>query len=608
MLRNKFILIVFSLFILLALVFAVYSAKIGCKIIDLASLVPESTVVFVKVNDLSKNYSELEKALFFQKFSKSEIWDKIKASPKINSVLPLITQAKELLGKEYVFSVVKNKKSEYKILQITRLNSKQRIQEAVVTLLLKGNDKVRLSSSNFSGVKINALAEDNTRIYYSVVGDCLVVSDDEDLLKQSIVLARARKSASILYSDAFNKATSVIKNKNILLWGWADYESLQDVKNNALLNSPAQNILKENNNFLDPEYPFSDICWQIDIDKDINISSISIIDQNKLSMNTVGVRLIKSFMQKSLRAKTIDFIGKDPTLMVNFNFNDASNLIDYLEKVPVSQGGKGKAGEPAKNFSDELNARLGVNIKNELAPYMGQELSISLVDFSQGLIMGSPMSDVLFVIEAKDTEKLKAAVIGVYNKKISQKNDYLNQEIKKDKSVSLEGSSDKSASLKDNPQPKEVNVGLVLNSRNFMGTKIFYVGSSSDGEAGSVYDKQIKGLVKFPRFAFVDNFLLLSESQEKIMNAIELYNTKKLTFRDNTELVNSNIDLSKITSFFYFDIKGLVDKIANALGPLAVNQKVIEILDAVGSIESISGTVEYGSDVSVVKTKIKLLY
>ena len=137
MLRNKFILIVFSLFILLALVFAVYSAKIGCKIIDLASLVPESTVVFVKVNDLSKNYSELEKALFFQKFSKSEIWDKIKASPKINSVLPLITQAKELLGKEYVFSVVKNKKSEYKILQITRLNSKQRIQEAVVTLLLK---------------------------------------------------------------------------------------------------------------------------------------------------------------------------------------------------------------------------------------------------------------------------------------------------------------------------------------------------------------------------------------------------------------------------------------------------------------------------------------
>jgi hypothetical protein len=608
MLRNKFILIVFSLFILLALVFAVYSAKIGCKIIDLASLVPESTVVFVKVNDLSKNYSELEKALFFQKFSKSEIWDKIKASPKINSVLPLITQAKELLGKEYVFSVVKNKKSEYKILQITRLNSKQRIQEAVVTLLLKGNDKVRLSSSNFSGVKINALAEDNTRIYYSVVGDCLVVSDDEDLLKQSIVLARARKSASILYSDAFNKATSVIKNKNILLWGWADYESLQDVKNNALLNSPAQNILKENNNFLDPEYPFSDICWQIDIDKDINISSISIIDQNKLSMNTVGVRLIKSFMQKSLRAKTIDFIGKDPTLMVNFNFNDASNLIDYLEKVPVSQGGKGKAGEPAKNFSDELNARLGVNIKNELAPYLGQELSISLVDFSQGLIMGSPMSDVLFVIEAKDTEKLKAAVIGVYNKKISQKNDYLNQEIKKDKSVSLEGSSDKSASLKDNPQPKEVNVGLVLNSRNFMGTKIFYVGSSSDGEAGSVYDKQIKGLVKFPRFAFVDNFLLLSESQEKIMNAIELYNTKKLTFRDNTELVNSNIDLSKITSFFYFDIKGLVDKIANALGPLAVNQKVIEILDAVGSIESISGTVEYGSDVSVVKTKIKLLY
>jgi len=218
------------------------------------------------------------------------------------------------------------------------------------------------------------------------------------------------------------------------------------------------------------------------------------------------------------------------------------------------------------------------------------------------------MSDVIFVIEAKDTEKLKAAVIGVYNKKISQKNDYLNQEIKKDKSVSLEGSSDKSASLKDNPQPKEVNVGLVLNSRNFMGTKIFYVGSSSDGEAGSVYDKQIKGLVKFPRFAFVDNFLLLSESQEKIMNAIELYNTKKLTFRDNTELVNSNIDLSKITSFFYFDIKGLVDKIANALGPLAVNQKVIEILDAVGSIESISGTVEYGSDVSVVKTKIKLLY
>ena len=465
-----------------------------------------------------------------------------------------------------------------------------------------------MSSSNFSGVKINALAEDNTRIYYSVVGDCLVVSDDEDLLKQSIVLARARKSASILYSDAFNKATSVIKNKNILLWGWADYESLQDVKNNALLNSPAQNILKENNNFLDPEYPFSDICWQIDIDKDINISSISIIDQNKLSMNTVGVRLIKSFMQKSLRAKTIDFIGKDPTLMVNFNFNDASNLIDYLEKVPVSQGGKGKAGEPAKNFSDELNARLGVNIKNELAPYLGQELSISLVDFSQGLIMGRPMSDVLFVIEAKDTEKLKAAVIGVYNKKISQKNDYLNQEIKKDKSVSLEGSSDKSASLKDNPQPKEVNVGLVLNSRNFMGTKIFYVGSSSDGEAGSVYDKQIKGLVKFPRFAFVDNFLLLSESQEKIMNAIELYNTKKLTFRDNTELVNSNIDLSKITSFFYFDIKGLVDKIANALGPLAVNQKVIEILDAVGSIESISGTVEYGSDVSVVKTKIKLLY
>jgi hypothetical protein len=567
----------------------------GPRIVNLTDLVPDNAVIYLQLNNSSQSFEDFKGTSFYKQVSESDLWQRIITDPKIGQKLAFISEIKQILSKQYVLAGFENDRKQLTFLHIARIGLGQKVKQDVIKLFLNKNAKVDLKTVNYKGTKLTTVKTDNFSAIYAVVSDCLIVCEDATILKKAIDLGFLRVKNSLNTSARFINIIKRIPDKNSFLWGWLDYNAQNNIQR-LVSKQVAENTSVVSNGLPDIQQVFSDVCWQVSFGKDIKIDVISIIDQEKLAVETPASRMIKAFIDQQTSGQIVSFFPANALIFFNYGFRDAILGYDYF-KYAVAQAPSTSFFENFHNSVNKIEEKWGINIERELVPYLGKEVSFGLLDIIKGP-KGLPIPGVLFALEIKDVDKFQNTIESIYNKAVNDANVVLsgNSADSKGKS-SLDKAQDVIKKTEAEPivEPK-----FIMASEDYKGIKINFIQEKDEENAGAVKPN-------LPGFAIKGKFFLASASTEQIKNAIDLFDSQESNFKSHAGLNNIDNDFTKNDFLFYLDSRGLADKLTPIFGSfMKINPQISEIANIIRAIKSISARGAYGSEEFVLKAKVDL--
>jgi hypothetical protein len=510
------------------------------------------------------------------------------SAPKIGQKLTFVSEIKAILDKQYVLAGIENDENQLQFLHIARIGLSQKIKKDVINLFLSGSAKADFTTVNYNGIALTTVKADNFNICYAVISDCLIVCKDEAILKRAVDLGLLRSKNSLNASQRFIDITKRIVDKNVFLWGWIDYDAGQNIQKLAGQNAVGELAASKDEPF-DMDQPFSDVCWQVSLGKEIKLDVVSVIDQKKLALDSPASRMIKALIDQEASGEIINFFPASTLLFFNYNFRDAVLGYGYFKNAALQSSN----GRLFGNFNDSVNKieeKLGIDIERELIPCLGKEVGLGLLDIGQGS-NGFPSPGILFAAGLKDPDKFQSIIERIYNKAISDASsskdsaplDKKEETIKEPEAVLIAG-------------PK-----FILASEDYKGTKINFIQSDASNSLGQA------AKLNLPCFAIKGNFFLASPTVQQIKDSIDLFDSKGANFKTSPGLINMGEDFKKDDFLFYLDSRGLADRLIMLFAPLMkVNQQISEIANIIRAIKSIGANSTYNSGDFVSKVRVDL--
>lgn len=418
---KRTILAVISTVLILALVFVIYRTFIYKLPIE--EVIPAGPIFYMRVCDVEKN---------FEKFKVAQLWGNIKnikvellmkesgateeqisQYKKLKTKLSRFTSGfllNEFFGNEVALAIYPTNMEELNantllniasdFILVTRIKTRAEFIEFISTLSSKfGNKIVNTKFEKYNGYEIAIIdLSDELSISYIKVKDLLVIGLGKKAVyaclnvvtKKSVPLSQDKDYKSAIRD--LPKKTQVISYQNFSLL----YSGLKQFLDLAVQNNmiPSQK--------------------QVQITEDLNklsgfktavyVSEAGEVIKNKLVFTFDKYRIdpifMKTYSVRPQENRTLKFVPKNIIGYHWTNCFDAEFSWDQfmlnLPKMP-EQESKGPA---VASIITNIENRLGINIEQEVIPWLGNEIGIFLADIETGSIF--PIPKILFFVKIND--------------------------------------------------------------------------------------------------------------------------------------------------------------------------------------------------------------
>ncbi len=380
------------------------------KISLLPSIFPASPVIWVHLKELGKQYNRIKKSNFYKQAIEYKIFDpsqplsvnfsqlsKKKRFSKFSSQLEenfLI----DFLGQEIGLALYPpNKKGASHFIFAAKISAVTKTQEKIKRLkdtLLGGSATVSEKKYNEKNI-ITYLSQDKkSSFHYIIFKDHFIGSSDEDLLKKGIDLMEGKGSDPFIQSEEFN---SLFKRPDLARVGliFVDIERMVPDISTYMALSQKESPGKVENTRKQLE-PLKSLGLTFSVQKGLEIKSTLLVNTKAADQK---VRQITSLPPREL--KSLGFIPGN-SVVYGANIYDPIYFYEQFTRGFEAAGKKKKS----KSLNDFLKKSVGVELKKEMIPFLGNEFFYSASAPEKDSPF--PIPEITIGLEIKDEKKIEA--------------------------------------------------------------------------------------------------------------------------------------------------------------------------------------------------------
>ena len=523
---KKIAIAVFAVLLVLVGAFFYYQAKTAKLAIE--DVLPADAAVYARVSNLEKNLNELKQTKLWRNIKNIDIEKVMKKSGASSDDVKQYREFTEnmssfvsgiLLNKFFgqevavaVYPVKLNPDNFSKafleaasgIVVVTRISSDAQFIELVTKVYQKLDKKIVVTSEKYEGKEITIIkVNDNVNIAYTKIKDLLVISLDKKTIFASLDTYAKRKPS--LGQDGSYLSTTAQLPKQPESITYANFKML--ISGMQQLNELASANSKEPNRYeIQGLEKFTGF-------EGIGIASVGgKIAKNKMvvtfNKNLMDPTLAKTYSLKPVVNSSIHFIPKniigyqwtcfDPELYWESFKNDAPQTKSYA-----------KGDMPPVSSSEVIKgieSALGVSIEKDIVPVLGNESGALLSDIN--LNGPVPIPELVIFVKVKDKEAVK----NIFSKALQKNN-------------------------------------IPVEEEEYQGKKIKYIPSPL-------------GVSLQPAYCLVDDYLLISTSNNLIKACLDAYGDKANSLLANVDFESFKLNFNeKNISIFFLDANLLLERL-----------------------------------------------
>ncbi len=563
---------------------------------QLEDLVSDDAIGYIATDNLNDVFTKLEQTALVKNIAKSTFWSNFVDSDKVKTEYEKALKVKDIvlsvLKKGYSVALFSREKAEVNFLHLVELTPESKFKEKILKIFLDKSKKADVESSKYKKFVISTVHLDNSTIYYTVAGNIALISDNQQLLTESLDLGCNVNKDSLSDNPRVNNAKKLLNKTGRFMWVWFDVNKWQEVSYQALEKQNEDAVLDEQsiNEF---KSPFSDVCFEVVFDKGFDIRTVSVIDK-ALGEDNKQIQAYSLFSGKASDKRFLNLYPQQSLAIASIHIDDFLKWYDsfkgYLE-VPLfsAPGANNTDNFKLSVIKKKLMDYCGIDLEQEIIANIGKELSLGFVGF-ENLAISSlnkmsgkagfslPLLQLLLAFEVKDKVMVKATIEKLYNKVIADRNDKIIAQL-------------------DIPEAEESQEVLSklpkfeLQQRDYKGDTVYQIGIDSP----ELQDNPLLlGLTMMPSFSIKNSDLLVSFPPESVNRALDNHQSNEDSIRANekiSDLLNADYNF-----MFFVDVDGIISSLEFLLKMLPLHESISDIIDIVNSIDFIASRMFNGSE------------
>lgn len=452
------------------------------KVIQIESIIPEETVNYLYSYNLAGKINDFYNSPFCRKISELSLYKKFAESEikKLETKIAVLSEifkndtALATFSSRVVLPKMENEQITVelsKFLFLTRIGPKANIKKMIGDFYLAFAVKEKAGYSKHRGITITnyALPEKIKGtipvLGYALLGDVIVLSNSNELIKKSIDLFRGKSKNSLLNEETFQDITGNRKEagKEVLLWGYTNYKSHY----REFLSETAKGYFQEEDFSLEKGIQFGKLRDFIKNFMEISKGMFTFLAYDESREGFVWEtyqffdkskdkqHFLDTFISPEGGSKNI--FGMIPSDIIGY-FAFSGNLTSnwkYLKNIMSVAGGieEGKkekimfsAAQKIPDFSGILKIAesfLGVNIEKDILPLLGktfggvfadiEEISFDLLEDQSHSVkaFSYPVPALSFFIETKDSGAAQEFINIITHKVIPSVSNFFKEKMEK---------------------------------------------------------------------------------------------------------------------------------------------------------------------------------
>ncbi|MDP1853417.1 MAG: DUF3352 domain-containing protein [Candidatus Omnitrophota bacterium] len=554
----KKIISVISLIVVLAvgIIFYLQVSK-PVKVENLTDLVPSEALICIAGRDMDKTWQKIKNTEFYSKIINSPF---LKDNPNVGALKDKVKQdwfseddILSVLGKEAVLGVFFRslvfEKPDFDILLLSRLNRGTRAKELILSSLSRIKKDKLITSQRYKGYRVSTIkqAESKEGFSYLIFGDTLIMSNNLELIKQAVNLAKNDYKDSISQDGEFRRSREKLSD-DYVGWLYLDIKKLKQLTKNL-----------EN-----PSYPefntgaMSSYFFEIKLLEGLAVKGWSYLDVGQTEDAS-----FKAILDSLGYAKldTIGFVPLNTALFSGGNFGDIKLLWPYIKEQlnnPFFKKGNDEEIKDSRQFFARLNTMLGFDLENDLLQYLGKEYAFGLSGFKEADIplavsggkvrpFSLSLPEFFGCIQALDKDKINSLMQIIWQKM----SDGINARIK----PPLSGQDNPGTKNEAQEEEEAAIPPVYLETNNYSGVDIYAL----KFQPAVLLPLGINPDIFSPAYCFFGDYLVISSNDNLLKKIINTYQKKNLSLADSVKFSEIKHKLQpEFNSLFYINMEEII--------------------------------------------------
>ncbi|MBN3040724.1 MAG: DUF3352 domain-containing protein [Candidatus Omnitrophica bacterium] len=455
--KRPVIIVLIGIVVAAGIFFAVQTFIKPGKIGDIESLVPSEAIYYIYSYQLGQKIEDFCNSDFFLKISNLSFYQEY-LQPSIDKKEKLYKNLSQVYNSDSALAVfspgivapsggIEPMIEPGKFMLLVRMDTKKNIKKTIGDLYLLLNEKEDVSYSTYKGIKIthyqipldkSKFPFPDLKISYAVLGDILVSSNTDELLKQSIDLFNKSSTDSLLNDEVYKKISGKYadKKKDSFFWTFINYKrytekflaQVDDMFIDQAQNEKMRDFIES---FIDVSAGIISYLGYDSSKSGFVGESYQLYDKSKDDHGLLEIsssKGSKNDLTAVIPPQFFVYFGCSGNISGYWNY--FSKLMMSSEEIKQSAMGDSMyAADKQPSFSKtikSLETYLGLSIEKDVMPLLGNDFSFVISDLEEvslapksGQInpmqlFPTPMPTLSLLFETKDqssAEKLKSLII-----------------------------------------------------------------------------------------------------------------------------------------------------------------------------------------------------